>query len=63
MEVPGDGHCFLHAARLALLLLNGWNYDLVLPQETMKAEVCMFMRGKSLMLDSREVVLDKLRVA
>ena len=28
----------------------------------MRAEVCMFMRGKSRMLDTRGIVLDELRV-
>ena len=62
VEVPGDGNCFLIAARFALLQLHGWNYDLAPSQESMRAEVCMFMRGKSLMLDTRTVVLEELRV-
>ena len=37
VEVAGDGNCFLHAARFALLQLHGWNYDLVPTQEVMRA--------------------------
>ena len=63
VEVPGDGNSFLHAASFALLQLHGWNYDLIPTHEIMRAEVCMCIRGKSLMLDSSGVGLDEIRVA
>ena len=59
VEIPGNGNCFLHAARFALLQLHGWNYDLV----SMRAEVFSFLRVKREMLDINGVSLDDIRMA
>ena len=62
VEVLGDGNCFLHAARFAILQLSSWNYHLVPTQEAVRVEVCSFLRGSE-MLDVNGMSLDDVRLA
>ena len=63
VEVPGNGNCFLHAARYALLQIHGWNYDLVQSHLEMRAQVGAFLRENTEMVDVNWVTLDELREA
>ena len=44
VDVPADGNCFLHAARLTLLQLKVWNLSLVPTVATIRSEMIRFLR-------------------
>ena len=61
VEVPGNGNCFLHAARFGLLQIHCWNYDLVPTHQEIRAKAFLFLRWNREMENVNGVSLSVLR--